>query len=388
MKYNLLMINRQAEAKINELKSKYSVLLITGPRQSGKTTLTKKLFPNYTYKNLENPDVRIAAQTDPRQFLEIGTGNKLIIDEIQEVPELASYIQAEVDEQQISSQYVLTGSQNFQISQTVSQSLAGRVAQFELLSLNHLEIAQIGDFDVDSIMLSGTYPGKYTKDINKTDFYRDYVNTYITRDVRTLQNVGDLSNFLRFMQLVAGRVGQLFNSNELASAIGVDYKTIQKWFSVLEASYIVFRLEPYYENFGKRLIKSPKIYFCDTGIVNYLLGIDEIKELQTHPLYGSIFENFIVSEKLKSIWNQRLNEKLFFWRDNNGVEIDMLIDQGLHKQLVEIKSSQTYKPEMLSNIKKVSTLLSEKYIIESQLIYQGILEQSIQGTLLANWKSF
>lgn len=382
-----MMIKREAEKKIVELKTKYPVILVTGPRQSGKTTLVKKLFPDYDYRNLENPDVRSAAKDDPKKFLKTNSKSKLIIDEIQEVPELASYIQSEVDEQQIMSQFVITGSQNFQISQTVSQSLAGRVAQFELLPLNYSELVQVADLGINELMLSGSYPGKYTREINTTDFYRDYVNTYITRDVRTLQNIGDLSNFFRFMQLLAGRTGHIFNSNELATAVGVDYKTIQKWFSVLEASYIVFRLEPYYENFGKRLIKSPKIYFNDTGIVNYLLGIDKEIELATHPLYGNIFENFVVSEKLKSIWNTRVNEKIFFWRDNNGIEVDLLVDKGSEKELVEVKSTQTYKSEMLKGITSVGSLLSEKYKINGYLVYQGDLEQEIQGTRVVNWKN-
>lgn len=382
------MIIRNAETKIIELSGKYPVLLVTGPRQSGKTTLVKKLFPNHIYKNLENPDQRIAAKDDPKRFLELGTGNRIIIDEVQEVPELTSYIQVEVDEQPINSQFVLTGSQNFQISQTVSQSLAGRVAQFELLPLTYSELSSFKNVSLDQLLLSGSYPGKYTRNINQTDFYRDYVNTYITRDVRTLQNVGDLSNFLRFMQLVAGRAGQLFNANELGSAVGVDYKTIQKWLSVLEASYIVFRLEPYYENFGKRLIKSPKLYFYDTGILNYLLGIDSTKELQTHPSYGSIFENFIIAEKLKTIANTRANEKIYFWRDNNGVEIDLLVDKGLTKDLVEIKSSQTFQPSMSTNIKNVIPILSVKYQIDSFIVYQGSFEQKIRDVELMNWKSF
>ncbi len=382
------MITRNAESKVNELSEKYPVLLVTGPRQSGKTTLVKKLFPNHIYKNLENPDQRIAAKEDPKRFLELGTGHRIIIDEVQEVPELTSYIQVEVDEQQINSQFVLTGSQNFQISQTVSQSLAGRVAQFELLPLTYSELSSFKNVSLDQLLLLGSYPGKYTRNINQTDFYRDYVNTYITRDVRTLQNVGNLSNFLRFMQLVAGRASQLFNANELGIAVGVDYKTIQKWLSVLEASYIVFRLEPYYENFGKRLIKSPKLYFYDTGILNYLLGIDSAKELQTHPSYGNIFENFIIAEKLKTIANTRANEKLYFWRDNNGVEIDLLVDKGLTKDLVEIKSSQTFQPSMSSNIKKVTPIMSAKYQTDSFIVYQGSFEQKIQDVKLVNWRNF
>lgn len=382
------MITRNAKIKVMELSKKYPVILMTGPRQSGKTTLVKKLFPNHRYKNLESPDQRIAAKDDPKRFLELGTGHQLIIDEIQEVPELTSYIQVEVDDQKINSQFVLTGSQNFQISQTVSQSLAGRVAQFELLPLTYCELSTIGDFPLDQILLSGFYPGKHARNINQADFYRDYVNTYVTRDVRTLQNIRNLSNFLRFMQLIAGRVGQLFNSNELSNALGVDYKTIQKWFSVLEASYIIFRLEPYYENFGKRLVKSPKFYFYDTGILNYLLGISSPKELQNHPSYGSIFENFVISEKLKNITNRRLNQKLYFWRDNNGVEVDLLVDRGLDKDLIEIKSSQTFQPDMSSNIKKIIPILSSKYQVSSFIVYQGNLEQKIQQLELVNWKSF
>jgi len=381
------VIQREAENKIQKLRSKYPVILITGPRQSGKTTLVKKLFPKYEYKNLENPDMKLVAINDPRRFLGIDTKQKIIIDEIQEVPELASYIQAEVDEQHINSQFVLTGSQNFQISQTISQSLAGRVSQFELLPLTFSEILQIKKISLDDAILSGSYPGKYARNIDKTDFYRDYVNTYITRDVRSLKNVGDLSNFLRFMNLIAGRVGQIFNMNEIGGDLGIDYKTVQKWFSVLEASYIVFRLEPYYENFGKRIIKSPKIYFYDTGLVSYLLGINSIKELESHYSYGKLFENIIISEKIKYIWNKRLNEKIFFWRDNNQVEIDLVIDKGLEKDLIEIKSSKTYSQDMIKNLIKINPLLSDKYKVKSSIIYQGNFEQKINSVNLINWKN-
>lgn len=382
------MIKREASRKINELKSKYPVILLTGPRQSGKTTLVKELFPKHNYKNLENPDIRLAAENDPRRFLGIGTKEKLIIDEIQLVPELASYIQAEVDIQQISSQYILTGSQNFQISQTVSQSLAGRVAQFELLPLTHTEISKVKKQSLNSLIMSGSYPGKYTRKIDKTDFYRDYINTYITRDVRTLKNVGNLSNFLRFMQLLAGRAGQLLNTSELGNKIGVDYKTIQKWFTVLEASYIAFRLEPYYENLGKRVIKSPKIYFYDTGLLIYLLGINSVKEIENYYNYGNIFENFIISETIKRIWNERRNEKIYFWRDNNKIEIDLLIDKGVEKDLIEIKSSKTYKSDMSKNLETIGTLLGNKYKINNYVLYQGDLEQEVKGINLLNWESY
>jgi hypothetical protein len=381
------MIKREAEKKINELKDKYFVILITGPRQSGKTTLARKVFSDYTYKNLENPDQKLAAKEDPKRFLNLGSGEKMIIDEIQEVPELASYIQTEVDENQITSQYIVTGSQNFQISHAVSQSLAGRVAQFELLPLTFTEIEQKVTFEIDQHLLNGSYPGRLIYDTDVTDFYRDYVNTYITRDVRTLKNIGNLTDFLRFMRLLAGRVGQLFNATELSNEVGVDYKTIQKWLTVLEASYICFRLEPYYENFGKRLIKSHKVYFYDAGLVNYLLGVNSLDELQNHYLYGNIFENYIISEYLKNIWNYRRNEKLFFWRDNKKVEIDLLVDKGLDKDLIEIKSSRTFKTNFLKNINYVKELMGKKYNATTSLIYQGTLEQTINKSEVINWKT-
>ncbi|MFW5720257.1 MAG: ATP-binding protein [Candidatus Dojkabacteria bacterium] len=381
------MIKREAQNKIEELQDKYFVILITGPRQSGKTTLAKHIFADYTYKNLENPDQKLAAEDDPKRFLNLGSGEKMVIDEIQEVPELASYIQTEVDENKITSQYVLTGSQNFQISQTVTQSLAGRVAQFELLPLTFKEIEQEKSFNIDEHLVNGSYPGRLDYNTNVTDFYRDYVNTYITRDVRTLQNIGDLSDFLRFMRLLAGRVGQFFNATELANEIGVNYKTIQKWLTVLEASYICMRLEPYYENFGKRLIKSHKVYFYDTGLVNYLLGVNSLSELQNHYLYGSIFENFIITEYVKNIWNHRRNEKLYFWRDNKKVEIDLLIDKGLDKELIEIKSSRTFKTDFLKNIKYVKTFMQEKYQVNASVVYQGTLEQKIHDINILNWRN-
>lgn len=381
------MIKREAEIKIKELKTKYPVLLITGPRQSGKTTLVKKLFPKYTYKNLEIPDLRLAAKTDPKKFLGIGTKEKMIIDEIQEVPELTSYIQAEVDEQEIKSHFILTGSQNFQISQTVTQSLAGRVSQFELLPLSYSELSSKHTLTLDNYLYSGSYPRLYTENISPIDFFRDYVNTYITRDLRSLKNIGNLTNFQRFMQLLAGRVGQLFNATALANEVGVDIKTIQNWLSVLEASYISFQLQPYYENFGKRLIKSSKIYFYDTGLVAYLLGINSISELKNHFAYGSLFENLIISEYTKKIWNSRLNEKLYFWRDKSGTEIDLFIDKGLDKTLIEIKSSQTFRSNMLPNLHKVGDILEKKYQLNKKVIYQGSVTQEVNGIDLINWTS-
>ena len=387
--YNKKMIKRELSKKIRELKSKYPIILLTGPRQSGKTTLVKESFPNYTYKNLENPDEIALAIDDPKSFLNLGSKEKMIIDEIQKVPNLASYIQAEVDENKISSQFVLTGSQNFQISQTVSQSLAGRVANFELLPLSYTELTTTYNLvDLNKYILDGSYPRKYDKKISPSDFYRDYINTYITRDVRSLKNIGDLSNFQKFLQLLAGRVGQILNLNSLSNDLGVNAKTVESCISVLEASYIAFRLQPYFENFWKRVIKSPKIYFYDTGLICFLLGINTIDELKNHFVYGQLFENLIISEKLKNIWNKRANEKLYYWRDTNGNEVDLIIDKGLDKDILEIKSAKTYNVEMLKGLSNLASVMPEKYTIKSLLIYTGNIEQKIKSVNLINWKSF
>lgn len=373
------MIKREAEAKIKELQSKYLVLLVMGPRQSGKTTLVRKLFPDYVYRNLEAPDVRLMAMEDPRSFLALGSGQKMILDEIQEVPELVSYIQTEVDERQIKAQYVLTGSQNLQISAAVTQSLAGRVGQIELLPLTYEELKTKYPVGLDEYLLAGSYPRLYVEQIKPSDFFRDYVNTYVTRDVRTLRNIGNLSDFQRMMQLLAGRVGQILNMSALASEVGVETKTIKSWLSVLEASYIVFRLQPYYENFGKRVVKSPKLYFYDTGLVTYLLGIRGVAELRQHFAYGSLFENLVIAEKLKRIENRRLQERLYFWRDKHGTEVDLVVDRGLEKVLVEIKASRTFKPEMMVSLDKVAKVMGERYRVRRELVYQGEMGQEVKG---------
>ncbi len=383
------MIKRKITKKIEELSKKYPVILLVGPRQSGKTTLVKDIFKKYIYKNLENPDEKLLAKEDPRSFLDLGGSRKMIIDEIQEVPEIASYIQTEVDEQKQMSQFVLTGSQNFQISQTVSQSLAGRVANFELLPLSYNEL--ITEYKIKSLneyILGGSYPGKYSKSIGSTDFYRDYISTYVSRDVRSLKNIGDLTNFQRFMNLLAGRVGQIVNMTSLANDVGVSVKTIDSWITVLKASYIVYRLQPYYENFGKRVIKSPKVYFYDTGLLCYLLGINSVEELKSHYAYGQIFENLIISEITKQIFNRRLNEKLYFWRDSNGNEVDLIIDKGLDKVALEIKSGRTFNKDMIHGLDYLYKFLAKKYNLDTKLVYAGNQEQRVGEHEVLNWKTF
>ncbi|RLC34935.1 AAA family ATPase [Candidatus Shapirobacteria bacterium] len=383
------MLKRQIRKKIDELRSKYPVIQVTGPRQSGKTTLVKQIFKDYKYKNLENPDERLIAQKDPRSFLKLGSGQKMIIDEVQMVPELVSFIQVEVDEQKINGQFVITGSQNFKISETVSQSLAGRVAIFELLPLSYEELGKYKDkLEIAELLWKGFFPAVYSRNISPVDFYRDLTNTYITRDVRSIKNIGNLSNFQRFLGLLAGRVGQLLNKVSLADDVGISVKTVEEWLSILEASYLVVRLQPFFENVSKRLVKSPKVYFSDTGLVAYLLGINSVEELKKHFIYGSLFENFIIMEKLKYVYNHRKNEGLYFWRDSKGVEIDLLVDRGLNKSLVEIKLGQTFNSDFLKNIKKVSPLLEGKYRLAKYLVYGGEGYGQTSGVMVQNWRQF
>ena len=382
------MFEREIANKINELRDKYPIIQVTGPRQSGKTTLVKMLFPEYEYRNLEIPDQRLLAQSDPRAFLQLGSGQRMIIDEIQEVPELVSYMQVEVDEQQISSQFVITGSQNFKISQTVSQSLAGRVAVFELLPLSYRELRENGcTLGISDLLYRGGFPAIYARQIEPADFYRDFVNTYVTRDVRMIKNIGDLSKFMRFLELLAGRIGQVLNKSSLSNDLGISVKTVEQWISVLEASYLVFRLQPYFENVRKRLTKNPKIYFTDTGLASYLLGIDSPEELSKHFIYGSLFENFVILEKLKRIYNSRSNERLYFWRDSKGVEIDLIVDKGLQKELMEIKSGRTFHPDFVKSLESVAPLLEKRYEVEKIVIYGGDEKFVHKGVQVLPWAS-
>ena len=379
------MIKRLLTHKIKELSVLYPVIAITGPRQSGKTTLARDIFRNHLYLNLENLDLLSAARADPRNFLRLGSGQKIIIDEIQKLPDLFSYIQVEVDEQKIPGQFIITGSQQFELSEKISQSLAGRVASFTLLPLAISEIAKIPSYE--KLAINGFYPRIYAKPIPPQDYYRDYLSTYVERDIRQIKNIGDLSSFQRFLHLVAGRVGQIANLTSLASDTGVSHRTIESWLSVLEASYIIFRLQPYFQNFGKRVIKSPKLYFYDTGLLCYLLGIDTPIELNVHFATGHIFENMVIADRLKTTFNQRSSDKLYFFRDNNGWELDLIVDHGGIQTGVEIKSGKTFSSEMLSGLVAWQKLNSQADKT-GFLVYNGDLGQRIGNNKIVNWKSF
>ena len=373
---------------ILRLAKHYPVISLTGPRQSGKTTLAKALFPHHSYRNLENPDVLAAAHADPRTFLNLGSKDPMIIDEVQRYPELLSYMQDEVDTQKLPGRYIVTGSQNFALVERVTQSLAGRVAACTLLPLTFTELVAAGktNNDLFTMALKGFYPRIYDRPLAVKDFYREYVFTYVERDVRQMKNIGSLASFQRFLTLGAGRVGQLVNLSSLARDTGVSYKTIDAWLSILEASYIIFRLQPYYKNFGKRLIKSPKLYFYDTGLLCYLLGIDTHEQLIQHYAMGAITENVVIADIVKSIAHNRASERVYFWRDNTGREIDLLLDRGARLTAIEIKAGKTFHPDMIKSLVFWRGLSPAH--VKTVLVYTGKQPYTIGKCHIVNWHIF
>lgn len=361
-------IPRQLASHLLQLSESYGVISLTGPRQSGKTTLCKQVFHQLPYLNLEDPQWREFAATDPKGLL-AQYPQGAIIDEIQRVPELTSYLQVRVDEPDFHGTYVLTGSQNFQIRNTLSQSLAGRVGLATLLpfSLHELSYSAVTDkFSVNDYLYTGFYPRIYDKQMNPSQAYADYVATYIERDIRQLEFVKDLFTFQKFVKICAGRIGQLLNKDSLANDVGVGTSTIEQWLTLLEASYILFRLPPFYENIGKRLIKSPKIYFYDVGLAAYLLGIEDISQIPTHPLRGNLFENMVVTDILKSRHHQLQRANLFFYRDSNGNEVDLLIPHANNYLAIEVKSSATIHKEFfkgLTRFAQATEKLKNRYLI-------------------------
>lgn len=379
------MIKRVIQEKMAQMAEKFPVISLTGPRQSGKTTLIKAMFPGYRYESLEEPDTRIFAQTDPRKFLY--TKEKMIIDEIQRVPELFSYIQTHVDQVKMNGHYIISGSQSFLLNQHIAQSLAGRVAIFNLLPLSVDELSgsgiTIGHYE--KLIYQGFFPGLYDRSIDPADFYPNYIQTYVERDVRLLQNIHDLTLFIRFVKLCAGRIGQLLNMNSLANDCGISPNTAKSWISILEASFVVFLLQPHHANFNKRLVKMPKIYFTDTGLAASLLEIQSAGQLSTHYLRGALFENFILTEFLKNRFNKGLRNNCYFWRDNKGVEIDCLIESGERLTPVEIKSGNTALQEFFRNLIYWNKLAGNP-AENAYVIYGGDTSRDMQEGKLITWK--
>ncbi len=381
-------IERSGQKYLREAAGAYRVLTVTGPRQSGKTSLAKHLFPNHRYVTLEAPDELLAAKEDPRSFLRHGQ-EPMILDEVQRCPELLSYIQGYVDERQIKAHFVLTGSAQFQLMASISQSLAGRTAFLSLLPLSLEEILNwqenFSTRKPEEWILAGGYPGTYVNHTNTYDFYRNYVQSFVEKDVRQLVAISSLADFQKFLKLLAGRVGQILNQSSLATEVGVSQPTIKSWLNVLEASYIVFRLQPYFENFGKRLVKNSKIYFTDVGLASYLLGIENIQQLERDPLRGNLFENLVVLEILKKQWNQGRDQRCYFYRDNHGNEVDLILQHGRHLCPLEIKMSASYQPTMIRSLDYFKELIGIR-CINPTLVYAGEGSKKINAIDLMNFQ--
>jgi hypothetical protein len=377
------MIQRHLFAKAQQLLEKFPIVAITGPRQSGKTTFSKQLKPEYSYVNLEDITNREFAKNDPKGFLNTYK-NGVIIDEIQYVPELFSYLQVFTDERNQVGEYIITGSQNFLLMQQISQSLAGRVALFTLLPFSYQEIKNTAYHysTWEQYAVNGSYPRKITFDIRSSDYYSNYLSTYVERDVRLLKNITNLDLFQKFIYLLAGRVGQLFNQSSLGNELGIDNKTISAWMSLLETSYIAYRLYPYHTNFKKRIIKTPKIYFYDTGLLSYLLGIKNEQEISLHFAKGGIFENLIITEFLKNSCNNGEHPIYYFWRDHANNEVDLLIENHPSIDIYEIKSSTTIKPDFFKGLNYFKGLNANT---NAHLIYGGTENQSRTGIKVMGW---
>jgi hypothetical protein len=376
------MIERTLTTKIVALGQKFQVITLTGPRQSGKTTLVRAAFPDLPYVSLEEPDIRQIALTDARGFLANYPAGA-ILDEIQNTPDLFSYIQRLVDENR-NVKYVLTGSSNFLLMEKISQTLAGRTAVLHLLPFSFAELKP-GEERYEILIFKGQYPRIYDRDIAPTDFYPAYIQTYVEKDVRLMKNIGDINSFIQFIRLCAGRIGQLLNYSSLASDAGVSPNTAKAWLSILESSYILYRLQPYHRNFNKRLVKSPKLYFYDTGVACSLLGIREEDQIPLHYMKGALFENLIINEFIKRNFHRGENRQPYFWQNNHGKEIDCLLVDGEKITPVEIKSGKTISTNYFDNLQYWRQLAS---LSENQgyVVYGG--EQSMQtsGGTLISWR--
>lgn len=381
------MIPRQAAPVLQKLALGYPILAITGPRQAGKTTLAQTTFPDKRYLSLEDPDQRAFAEEDPRAFL-ARLPQGAILDEAQRCPALFSYLQTRVDAEKKMGQFVLTGSQQFGLLSNITQTLAGRVGMVQLLpfSLQEMQRGELAIHDLDDLMWRGMYPPVHDRPLAPEQWFANYLVTYVERDVRQLIEVQNLSLFQRFIKLCAARCGQLLNLSSLASDCGVSHNTVRAWISVLEASYVVFLLQPHHQNFGKRLVKTPKLYFVDTGLAAFLLGIRDPQHLSIHSARGALFENFVIGELLKRRYNQGLPSNLFFWRNNAGDEVDLVIEQGEQLIPVEIKSGQTFNSDFLAGLQKWMRLAGET-CLAPRLVYGGEESMTRNGVLVQSWKA-
>ncbi|MEA2065005.1 MAG: ATP-binding protein [Patescibacteria group bacterium] len=381
-----MYIKRKIEKEIRQLSKEFPIIAILGPRQSGKTTLAKRIFKKYKYVSLEDPDMRNLALEDPRGFLS-QYNQKVIIDEIQRSPELFSYLQTHTDKLKDTGSFVITGSQNYLLMENISQSLAGRIGLTTLLPLSIEEIIKDNSkLTLEELMLTGFYPRIYDQNIRPQNFYKAYVNTYIEKDIRLIKNIVDYDSFYKFIKIIAGRTGQILNTLAISNECDISHNTVKEWLNVLETSYITYKLKPFYKNYNKRIIKNSKIYFYDTGLVCYLLGIKNIENLNTHYNKGNIFETFVISDFIKNNFNKGEVRDFYFWRDSQKKEIDLIIDDGTNLKIAEIKSSRTIRDNFFQGLDYWNSL-SKNNPKNSYLIYAGESEHRKKDINIMNWRN-
>ncbi len=386
------MIPRVAASTVRRLAVGFPVLALTGPRQSGKTTLAKAEFPDKPYASLENPDEREFAQSDPRRFL-ARFPEGAVLDEVQRVPQLLSWLQGLVDERKRMGDFILTGSAQFDLMAGLTQTLAGRIGRVELLPLSGAELGAAAEglapipSSLDGLLLKGGYPALYDRPLAPADWFGNYVSTYVERDVRQLLSVRDLSLFQRFLRLCAARSGQLLNLASLGADCGISAVTAREWLGVLEASYLVMRLPPYHRNFGKRLVKTPKLYFLDVGLMAWLLGIRDARTIETHAARGALFETWVVSELVKQRFNDGQSAELYFWRDSTGLEVDVVFEQPGGLQAIEIKSGATVAADWLGPLMRWQALSGEAGP-PPWLVFGGEGRYVRQGVEFVGWREF
>ena len=379
------MIKRTAEARLIKLANTFRSVAVIGPRQSGKTTLCRAVFPQKPYISLENPDTLEFATSDPRGFLS-QFKNGAILDEVQRAPHLFSYLQQVLDETKKKGLFILTGSNNFLLQQNITQTLSGRIAYMQLLPLSLQELRESKKIKEGYPwhILAGGYPEVIAKKINPADWYAVYITTYVERDVRQLKNISNLAQFLKLLKLCAGRTGQLLNLTALSNDCGIDQKTVAAWLSVLQSSFIIYLLKPYHTNFNKRIVKTTKLYFYDTGVACSLLGISNAKQITTHAAKGPLFENMIVSELLKERFNAGTADNLYYWQDKTGNEVDVLIDNAGKLTVIEMKAGETIATDFFKGIEYFSSLKTGT--VQNLLIYGGNQEQKrSNGIIVKAW---
>ncbi|MBN1327686.1 MAG: ATP-binding protein [Candidatus Cloacimonetes bacterium] len=376
------MIKRVAQKKLIELSRYFPVVTVTGPRQSGKTTLVKMTFPNKDYVNLENPNIREMIMIDPEGFFQ-QYPDGAILDEVQKLPQLFSYIQTMVDKFKVNGLFILTGSNQFEFMQRIGQSMAGRTAILKLLPFSYQEIYNTSVIPIHKLLFTGFYPRLHDQHIPIEDFFIAYVNTYIERDVRMIANVHNLTLFQNFLKVCAARTGSILNKTAISNEVGVSSKTVEEWLSILEASFLIYRMPPYFKNFNKRIIKSPKLYFLDVGLAAFLLGIQHADQLINHPLRGEIFESYVISELLKYIYNAGKRSNLYFFRESNQTEVDVLLDTAFSPVPVEIKSSATLNQSQFKNLnlfRKIST-----DFVHAGLVLGTDIERTFNDTIIRGY---